>query len=117
MDELLKFNLPEEIYTPNEFLIIFKQRSRRLLDNLDNITVEEARSEYYSLFRDCPISLLLNPYGLTNELKKKFPNFFDSTNRKSYIIDIKSIPENEVESFMENLKNKIKKLHCDKTNN
>lgn len=110
MDELLKYELPKEKYTVDEFEIIFKERSKKLYDNYKNLTVEEARLEFKKLFEDCPIELHINPFGLENVLKNHFPNFYDSSNQRIYNISVGDISENDVEAYIEKITKKFKNL-------
>jgi hypothetical protein len=88
MNELPKYTLPEEKYSVDEFLEVYKQRVLNLYTKYENLTVEEARIKYRKLFDDCPVGLLINPFGLENDLKKHFPNFWDSSNSRTYKIQI-----------------------------
>lgn len=108
MEELLKYQAPEEKYTNEEFLVIFKERSLKLYNEYENLTVEEARSQFSKLFDDCPIGLLINPFGLETILKNHFPNFHDSSNSRVFKINVENIPENEVESYMDKIVKKFK---------
>jgi len=89
MSDVLKYELPEEKYSVDEFLEVFKQRELKLNNEYKSLTVEEARIEFRKLFDDCPISLHIDAFGLINDLKKHFPTFFDSSNSRTYKIEIK----------------------------
>jgi len=111
MEELLKYELPNNKYTVDEFMVVFRERSLKLYNNIDNLTVEEARIEFKKIFEDCPIELNINPFGLENTLKKKFPNFYDNTNSRVYNIDVGNIPDNEVELYIQNIRKNFLPSH------
>lgn len=94
MNSKLKYMIPYEKYTVDEFLIIFKERQAKLLTNIEKITVHEAKERFHQLFDDCPTSLLINTFGIENALKKYFNDWNDICNN-IFLIDTTNLSERQ----------------------
>lgn len=108
MSENLKYTALEEKYTSDEFMEIYKERENKLFQEYKTLTVEEARKRFSHLFDDCPIGLHIDPFCLMRVLSEYFPDWYNNSNRRVYKINVGNISENEVESYVERIKKRLK---------
>lgn len=108
----LKYEMPEEKYTSDEFMEIFKERSDKLYNDYKNLTVEEARERFRRLFDDIPISISINPYGLRNILENHFPDFHilgENGTKHIFKIPIGEVSIDQEETLLMKVKKMVKK--------
>lgn len=114
MDELLNteeiYTFPVEKYTADEFLVIFKERQQKLINDVDNIKTEDIKQHYSNLFDDCPCCLMISTHGLEHMLNEKHPNWnivVNNGERRIFTLHGGLLTEDELKPYIEKLKKRI----------
>jgi hypothetical protein len=114
MDELLNtdkiYTFPVEKYTADEFLVIFKERQKKLINDVDNIKTENIKQHFSNLFDDCPSCLMISTHGLEHMLNEKHPNWNivgNNGERRIFTIPSTVLTEDEIKLYTEKLKKRI----------
>lgn len=97
----------ENKYTTDEFLLIYNEREKKLMEEYKTLTVETARKRFSDLFIDCPIELHIDPFGLMRMLENHFPDFYNSSNKRVYTINVDELSKYNVQDYLDNIKKRF----------
>lgn len=77
----------KEKYTSDDFMNIFREREKKLIEDLPNLKMFEAKQRFINLFNDCPIELHIDPFGLMEILKKQYSNWSEGDRKYKITIN------------------------------
>lgn len=106
----LKYKIPKEKYTTDEFLSVYNKREKKLVEDYKALTLSEAKKRFSKLFKNCPIGLHIDPFGLMELLNQHFPDW--SKNDRVFKINKYELEETDNKFILKETKRKINNSNC-----